>query len=116
MGSCLSCPDYRFPELRCKAALALRFEQLLREGHVASYAELARLGHVTQTRISQIMNLLYMAPDIQEEILFLPRTQRGRDPILLRNLQQVAAALDWRHQRRRWGELLLHKGRRAWPR
>jgi hypothetical protein len=83
-------------------ALALRCEQLLREGHVASYAELARLGHVTHARISQIMNLLYLAPDVQEAILFLPRTERGRDPIILRDLQPIAATLDWRDQRERW--------------
>jgi hypothetical protein len=41
-------------------ALALRFEQLLRQGDVASYAELACLGHVTHARVSQIMNLLHL--------------------------------------------------------
>jgi hypothetical protein len=86
-------------------ALALRFERLLREGHVVSYAELARLGHVTNARISQIMNLLHLAPDIQEAILFLPRTQRGRDPIILRDLQPLSAKCDWREQRRLWAQL-----------
>ncbi len=37
--------------------------------HIAIYAELARLGHVTHARISQLMNLLYQAPDLQEAIL-----------------------------------------------
>jgi hypothetical protein len=83
-------------------ALALRFEQLLCEGHITSYAELARLGHVTQARISQIMGLLHLAPDIQEAILFLPRTERGRDPIILRDLQPIAAVLDWQRQRKLW--------------
>ncbi|HTU17696.1 MAG TPA: hypothetical protein VMG10_06490 [Gemmataceae bacterium] len=85
-------------------ALAIRFERLLREGHVASYAELARLGHVTHARVSQIMNLLYLAPDLQEALLFLPRTQRGRDPIILRDLQSIAAKRDWREQRRLWAK------------
>ena len=105
-------PPGRVPRVSRWMALALRFEQLLREGHVACYAELARLGHVTHARISQIMNLLNLAPDIQEAILFLPRTQRGRDPIILRDLQPIAAVLDWRQQRRIWAELLA--GRRAW--
>jgi hypothetical protein len=95
-------PPGRVPRVARWMALALRFERLLREGHVGSYAELARLGHVTHARVSQIMNLLYLAPDIQEAILFLPRTQRGRDPILLRDLQPVAAVLDWRKQRLMW--------------
>jgi hypothetical protein len=86
-------------------ALAHRFEYLVRTGEVDSYAELARLGHVTRARVCQIMNLLQLAPDIQEAVLFLPRTERGRDRIQLRHLQPVAAALDWRKQRLLWGKL-----------
>lgn len=98
-------PPGRVPRVARWMALAIRCEQLLCEGHIASYAELARLGQVTHARISQIMNLLHLTPDIQEAILFLPRTQRGRDPILLRDLQPLAAILDWRQQRKRWCEL-----------
>ena len=86
-------------------ALALRFEELLRQGVVADYAALARLGHVSRARISQIMNLLVLSPDIQEALLFLPPTEKGRDPIHLGQLQPLAALLDWRQQRRRWLQL-----------
>jgi hypothetical protein len=89
-------------------ALALRFEQLLRAGPITSYAELARLGQVTPARVSQIMNLLGLAPDLQEALLFLPHVVRGRDPLHLRQLQPIAATLDWQHQRRRWRALLHH--------
>jgi hypothetical protein len=85
-------------------ALALRLDDLLRAGAIGSYAELARLGHVTRARVCQIMNLICLAPDIQEALLFLPRTQRGRDPVILADLQPIAALLDWRRQRRRWAE------------
>ena len=88
-------------------ALALRFEMLLRNGMVANYAELALLGHVSSARISQIMNLLHFAPDLQEELLFLTRKDRGRDPIHLARLQPIAAQFDWAKQRRRWRELLV---------
>jgi hypothetical protein len=98
-------PSGRVPRVSRWMALALRFERLLREGHVASYSELARLRHVTNARISQIMNLLHLAPDLQEALLFLPRTLRGRDPIILRDLQPIAATCDWREQRRRWPKL-----------
>jgi hypothetical protein len=80
-------------------ALAIRFEGLIRAGVVRDYAELARLGHVTRARITQIMNLLQLAPDIQEELLFLPHTDRGRDPVHLRQFQPIAAAIDWKKQR-----------------
>ncbi len=73
------------PRVARLMALALRFEQLIREGVVADYAELARLGHVTRARVTQIMNLLHLAPDIQEQVLlFLSAVERGRDPLVLR--------------------------------
>jgi hypothetical protein len=57
-------------------------------------AELARLGHVTRARLTQIMNLLCLAPDIQEQILFLPATERGRDVVAEKQLRPVAGAPD----------------------
>ncbi len=95
----------RVPRVARLMALAIRFEEYLRAGQVADYSELAELGQVTRPRISQIMNLLNLAPDIQEELLFLPRTEHGRDPIHLRQLQPIAATLDWRKQRQMWREL-----------
>jgi hypothetical protein len=64
----------RVPRLARLMALAIRFEDLISAGAVANYAELARLGHVTRARITQITNLLLLAPDIQDQILFLPPT------------------------------------------
>ena len=95
----------RVPRVAKFIALAIRFERLLRQGAVTSYAELARLGHVTPARVSQVMSLLQLAPDIQEQILFLPRTQRGRDPIILQDLLPIAVLLVWQKQRRAWREL-----------
>ena len=53
------------------------------------------------------MNLLNLAPDIQEAILFLPRTTKGRDPIPERHLRPIASILDWRKQRKIWEEAML---------
>jgi hypothetical protein len=100
------CPAGRVPRVARLLALAFRFEQKVRSGVLASYVELAKLGHISRARISQIMNLVNLAPDIQEAILFLPRTEHGRDPIHLRLLQPIAAAFDWRKQRRLWAELV----------
>jgi hypothetical protein len=96
----------RVPLVSRLMALALRFDGLVRSGAVRDYAELARLGHVTRARVSQIMNLLNLAPDIQEALLFLPRTTRGRDPVILRDLQPFATVCDWLKQRRMWKELI----------
>lgn len=66
------------------------------------YAELARLGRVTRARMSQIMSLLNLATDIQEAILFLPKTVKGRDPISFRDVIRLAAEVDWERQREGW--------------
>jgi hypothetical protein len=86
-------------------ALAIRFDGLIRDGVVTDQAELARLGHVTRARLTQIMNLLHLAPDIQETLLFLPRVERGTDPVQERQLRPIAAVPDWQKQRRMWKQL-----------
>jgi hypothetical protein len=101
-----SLPSGRVPRVSRLMALALRLDELVRTGQIRSYSELALLGQVTRARVSQIVNLLYLAPDIQEALLFLPLTQRGRDPILLADLMPLAASFDWRKQRRLWRKLL----------
>ncbi len=95
-------PSGRVPRLARLMALAIRMDELVRRGEVADYADLARLGHVTRARVTQIMNLLNLAPDIQEAILFLPRTERGRDPIREHHVRPILTILDWRKQRRLW--------------
>jgi hypothetical protein len=99
-------PPGRVPRVSRLMALALRLEALVRSGQIRSYCELAALGHVTRARISQIMNLIHLAPDLQEALLFLPPTLRGRDAIILADMQPIAAALDWRKQRRLWRKLV----------
>jgi len=94
------------PRITRLMALAIRFDRLLRDGAVKDYAELARLGHVSRARMSQIMGLLNLAPDIQEEILFLPKTVMGRDPISAREVIQIATLEDWQEQRIAWNGLL----------
>jgi hypothetical protein len=60
----------------------------------------------TRARMTQIMNLLQLAPDIQEELLFLPRIERGDSPIHERQLRPIAAVYDWCKQRTMWNDLI----------
>jgi len=92
----------RTPRVSRLMALAIHFDRLIRQGTVADISELARLAHVTQPRMTQIMNLNHLAPDIQEELLFLSPVTRGRDPIGERDLRPIAAIPDWRKQRAMW--------------
>ena len=95
----------RVPRVTRLMALAIRLDGLLRSGQLSSYVEIAQLGHVSRARVSQIMNLVNLAPDIQEAILFLPRTLRGRDSIIVWDLQPIASVADWRKQRRMWQQM-----------
>ena len=90
-------------------ALAIRMDGMVRCGEVSDYADLARLGYVTRARITQIMNLLSLAPDIQEALLFLPRTVRGRDPIRERDLRPIASMSHWNRQRKMWKMLAAER-------
>ena len=51
------------------------------------------------------MALLGLAPDIQEQVLFLPRTVRGHDPLPMYDLLPLTTVLDWKTQRRLWEPL-----------
>lgn len=97
--------DGRIPRISRLMALAIRFEGMLREGVVQDQSELARLANVTQPRMTQILNLLHLAPSIQEEILHLPRVDLGKDPIHERMLRPITAAVDWARQQEMWRKL-----------
>ena len=86
-------------------ALAIHLQQLVDSGEVTDYATLANVGHVSRARITQIVNLTLLAPDIQEEILFLPETEHGPDPITERDLRPLAAETNWQKQRQMWSNL-----------
>lgn len=98
----------RIPRISRLMAVAIRLERLLLTGEVSDLSELARLGHVTQPRMSQILNLTLLAPDIQEEILFLPRVTSGKATIHEKMLRPIAAESDWGKQRGLWQHVCPH--------
>src|SRR5262249_49218269 len=98
-------PAGNVPRISKLLALAHRFAGLLRSGAVGSMAELAAARGVTRARMSQLMELLLLAPDIQPELLFLPRTVRGRDPVTLRTMHHVCTTAVWEEQRATWAEV-----------
>ena len=85
----------RIPRISRYMALAIHFEDLIRQGVVTDYADLARLGHVTRARVTQIMNLQLLAPEIQESLLF---TSCFPEQLDLRTLQRVASEKCWKKQ------------------
>jgi hypothetical protein len=97
----------RVPRVARLMALAIRLDGLIRSGAVRNQAEAAELSHVTRARITQIMNLLFLAPDIQEAVLDLPLVTSGRDQMTEHELREVTSLVDWSAQRRAWR--LLHR-------
>jgi hypothetical protein len=95
----------RLPRIARLMALAIRFDGLIRSGAIRDYADLARLGGVSSARISQIMGLLNLAPDLQEQILFLARVVDAPDPITERALRKICGLLCWTEQRQLWSRL-----------
>jgi site-specific DNA recombinase len=85
----------RVPRVSRLMALALKFQGLLSEGTVRNHAELAQLGHVSRTRVCQILLLTNLAPTIQEALLFLPKTLQGPDRITEHRLRRIASLVDW---------------------
>ena len=94
------------PRIAEVLALAISFDDLIRRGLARDHSALARLGCISKERVSQIMRLIWLAPDIQQEILTLPRTPRGRFLVGEVELREVASMMLWSEQRVAWGRLL----------
>ena len=91
-------PQGRVPRISKLMALAIRYDQMLDDGVVQSQSELAELLHVSQPRMTQIMNLLHLAPEIQEEILYLEEVGEGRDLVTERDLRAACSKAMWTEQ------------------
>jgi hypothetical protein len=98
----------RLPRITQVLALAIHLEDMIRRGEAKDYADLARLSCLCRERISQIIRLNYLAPDIQVELLYLPPTISGRFPISETALRKIANLLSWVDQRREWKALKLN--------
>jgi len=93
------------PRISRLMGLAVHMQKLVDKGEVVDYADLARLAYVSRARITQIMNLLHLAPDIQEDILFLPCTDGRWAPIREHVIRSIVTVPDWRKQRKMWQQL-----------
>jgi hypothetical protein len=98
-------PIGRIPRVSRILALAHHFQHLLDTGMVRTQMDLAELTKLTTARITQIMNLLVLAPDIQEELLFMPLVTKGPAPVTERDLRPLLKMLVWSEQRAKWAEL-----------
>ena len=68
-------------------------------------AEIARLCRVSRARVTQIRRQLFLAPDIQEKILFSTGGSEGGAVVSMRHIRRVVAGAEWGKQRTLWCDL-----------
>lgn len=83
-------------------ATAHRFDEMLRSGAVSSLEQLARRLGVTRARVSQILMLTMLAPDVQEEVLALRREEGKKRRVTEVDLRRMVAEPEWAKQRALW--------------
>ncbi len=92
-------------------AMAHRVQGNIDEGKYPDRAEAARQLDLTRARLTQLMNLLLLAPDIQEEVLFLESVD-GIEPLTERAIREIVQIPDWQVQRQRWRDLRARRARK----
>ena len=100
----------RIPRVTRMLALAHRIDGMIGAGELRDLADAARTIGVTRARVTQIVNLLLLAPEIQEQILDLPPVTNGRDLISERQLRPITAEADWNQQTELWKTLGSDEG------
>ena len=93
------------PRITRLLALALKFEELIESGAVSNYTAVGQVARVSRWRVTQMTSLLNLAPDIQEEILFLPAAEARQLRISEPSLRKLTATLLWSQQREQWRNL-----------
>lgn len=79
-------------------ALAHKIQDAIDRGTVSDRAEVARRLGFTRARITHLLDLTLLAPDLQERVLFLEAVD-GVEPIAERTLRAMAHARTWADQR-----------------
>jgi hypothetical protein len=101
------CRFDRYPRIVQVVALAIHFQDMMDRGEIRNHADLARLGCISRERVSQVMMLAWLAPDIQQQVLGLPKTPGGRFAVSETALRTIARVASWAEQRTKWEELAL---------
>lgn len=84
------------PRIAKLMGLAIRFQDMVDRGEVRDYADIARLGLVSRARLTQIMNLLLLAPDIQERLLL---GVSEKTPLRETQIRPIMRFVHWDDQR-----------------
>jgi hypothetical protein len=85
-------------------ALAHRFQAAIDRGDYRDRADLARQLGFTRARVTQLLDLCLLAPDIQEAVLEFEAVD-GMEPMSERTMRTVVQARSWAEQRAAWATL-----------
>jgi len=58
---------------------AMEWQSLMESGQIASQADIARQEGITRARVTQVMGMLRLVPEIQQTILAIPATVRRQN-------------------------------------
>jgi hypothetical protein len=94
-------PVQRPARVALMLALAHKVQEAIDAGKVADRADVARRLGFTRARITHLLDLLLLAPDLQDEVLGLVAVD-GKEPMSERTIRAVAGAGSWFAQRRAW--------------
>jgi len=102
--------ERHIPRVTRLLVLAHRVERAIQSGEFRNLADAARAMGMTRARMTQIMNLLLLAPEIQEVILDLPTITNRQDPVTERQVRRIVAEPHWIEQRVLWSEVRRCRG------
>jgi hypothetical protein len=95
----------KIPRISKLLALAHHLQDLIEKGIIRDYADIARLAGLSRARVTQILNLTLLAPQIQEEIIFAAAIKPGPDYMKEHTLRMILKTSLWEEQLKIWGKL-----------
>jgi len=94
-------PPAVVPRIAHVLALAHAMRAVLERGEAKSHGDLALATGFTRARITQLLDLTLLAPDIQEQLVF------GNADVPVRALRRMAIMSSWQEQRSAFARLLI---------
>lgn len=94
-------PIRRPSKLAITLSIAHYLEEQIENGRIENRADIARRLGLSRARVTQILTLRWLAPDLQAEILFTEAVD-GIEPFSQRVAREVARILAWPEQRVAW--------------
>jgi hypothetical protein len=97
--------EFRIPRVVELLRKAIEWQDLLKSGECTSQVEIAARENHTRARVTQIMGMLHLAPEIRDKILSMPKAVR-RSSVTERVLRPITTITDYQGQIQEFQKLL----------